>query len=673
MKKRIRSAAFLVMVIGLSIVFGLFRASTSQAVVQVLPRLNISGDILKDESGVDILTEDYVLLRKFVHGWYHAWEPPYLTTRESSATPVLWRVMSGDAAPGSGQRRVTLLTNYLVDSRRYNTGNPSQPWLANNTWLGSELQVWLNDANGFLKDFNNPAKKVLVSPSPDGIVGSTITLPSLASATGSVIYAMVDHDQYVYLGDLARWFGSNDSDFDSVGNPTVGPHAYARLAGFKGDMYGYAYWTRSPVTTWAANAWQVGWYGSLAYGNVLQGSNCGVRPVSIVDLGSVVFKSGVDNFELGAPSGYPAGDPRNPYVLVLSGDIPDGMAVTFVSADMPPADAYIDEKKLTLEWDIAISQAVKQWPDLRDFSLLREDGSRLTPVAISADASPKKLILTFGTAVLKDELLALDYNLNTDAISFDVTAGTVKVMNSLSIRSIDNRTGRVVPPIDPPISPAAAFTAQLNRLNASLAPNRVALLASYRCSTGTPIRSARKAQFISETAPMHPLAGYVPLAASFAFSIDLGEGTVGDMLALKFILDTDEIKGLEKWDTLDESEKIARLNTQSVLFVYEYADGRSVPLVGNGGAISWEKALTDNAVSFAGTGITLNYAVIDATERPFICSNALIIPDGKEDGMLNGSVWLMQGHSGDSGGCNSGTGMGALLLLSGMALLRKKR
>jgi hypothetical protein len=54
--------------------------------------------------------------------------------------------------------------------------------------------------------------------------------------------------------------------------------------------------------------------------------------------------------------------PRNPYVLVLSGDIPDGMAVTFVSADMPPADAYIDEKKLTLEWDIAISQAVNSGP-----------------------------------------------------------------------------------------------------------------------------------------------------------------------------------------------------------------------------------------------------------------------------------------------------------------------
>ena len=62
MKKRIRSAAFFIMVIGLFVVFGLFRASTSQAVVKVLPRLNISGDILKDESGVDIPLEDFVLL-----------------------------------------------------------------------------------------------------------------------------------------------------------------------------------------------------------------------------------------------------------------------------------------------------------------------------------------------------------------------------------------------------------------------------------------------------------------------------------------------------------------------------------------------------------------------------------------------------------------------------------
>ena len=98
MKKRIRSAAFFIMVIGLFVVFGLFRASTSQAVVKVLPRLNISGDILKDESGVDIPLEDFVLLGKFVHGSRDYSTPVTANVNtnnyEASATPVLWRVMA---------------------------------------------------------------------------------------------------------------------------------------------------------------------------------------------------------------------------------------------------------------------------------------------------------------------------------------------------------------------------------------------------------------------------------------------------------------------------------------------------------------------------------------------------------------------------------------------------
>ena len=461
------------------------------------------------------------------------------------------------------------------------------------------------------------------------------------------------------------WFGPNDfSQANAWTTPVYGDHSMARMAWFKNPAYTWNYWTRSPVLVDSRSAWQISIYGSLVYANTLSGITQGIRPVCVIDLGSVVFKSGVDNFELSAPSGQPAGAPDNPYVLVLSGDIPDGMTVKFISADMPPSDVYIDEKTLTLEWDIAISQAVKKWPDLRDFSLLRADGSRLTPVAISADASPKKLILTFSTAVLKDELVKLDYNLNTDAISFDVTAGTVKVMNSLSNRSVENRTGRVTPPI---VNPSSAFTALLNRLNASLAPNKVAVLNPYTCQTGTPIKNTRRAAFALRTEPNHSLAGYTPLASSFAASVDLGEGTVGDALALKFTIDTDGIKGFEKWEPLSESEQIALLNAQHVLFVYEYADGRSTSLVGNGGTLSWERALKEGAVSFIGSKISLNYAIIDATERAFVCGNALVVPDGEENQKLAGSVWLMQNNSGNGGGggggCNSGIGFVPLLLM----------
>lgn len=649
----------------------------SDAVVQVLPRLNISGDILKDESGADIPLEDFVLLGKFKHGMYASldatgWKNHY----EPWPVPVLWRVMSGDAAIGSGQRKVILLANYLVDARRYNGGNASQPWTADNTWLGSELQTWLNDTNGFLKDFTTATKNTLLSPAPDGIGGSKVTLPSFASANGSVIYNATDHEQYVYSGDLAVWFGTNDSDF-APGNlaPILGPHAWARLAAFKGVPTSHPYWARSPVTTWAANAWQVSLAGSLGYGNVLNGAGAGIRPVVKIDLGSVVFKSGVDNFELSAPSGYPAGDPRNPYVLILPGDIPDGMTVDFISADMPPASLDINEKTLTLEWDIPISQAVKQWPNSLDFSLHRADGSRLHPTFISADVNPHKLILTFDVAVLKDESLTLDYNLNTDAISFDVTTGTVKVMNSFANRNVDNRTGRVIPPIDPPAPGPSSFIASLNRLSSTLAPHSVKAVTPYTCTTCDPIRSAHRAEFVPKSTPTHSPNGYKVLASSFAADVDLGSGTVGDALALTFTVDTDVINGLERWKLMSDAEKIAHLDAQNIVFAYEYADGRVVPVIGRGGAHSWSDALKQDIASFIRNEIAVNYAIADAVEKPYMCGNVLVIPDGKKNQKVTGAVWFMQSDGSEKGGsgCDAGMGFVSLLLLTCFAWDRSRR
>ena len=245
--------------------------------------------------------------------------------------------MSGDAAPGLGQKKVTLLSHYLVDARRYCAGNSNQPITANNTWPGSELQTWLNDANGFLKDYTTPVKAVLISPSPDGIVGSKMTLPSLASHNGQPYYSAADFFRYVYSGDLNLWFGPNDfSQANAWTMPVYGVHSLARMAWFKNPASTWDYWTRSPVLVDSRSAWQISIYGSLVYANTLSGITQGIRPVCVIDLGSVVFKSGVDNFELSAPSGQPAGAPDNPYVLVLSGDIPDGMTVKFISADMPP-------------------------------------------------------------------------------------------------------------------------------------------------------------------------------------------------------------------------------------------------------------------------------------------------------------------------------------------------
>ena len=652
--------------------------NTSEAVVQVLPRLNINGDILKDESGVDIPLEDFVLLGKFKHGMYASldvtgWKNHY----EPWPVPVLWRVMSGDAATGSGQRKVTLLANYLVDARRYNMGSAATPWAVSNAWVGSELQLWLNNTStGFLTDFTTASKNALLSPSPDGIGGSKVTLPSLASENGAVVLAKADHEQYVYSGDLALWFGSNDSDFNTSMRPTLmGPHAWARLAAFKGGSNTNPYWTRSPVADnlFSTNAWQVSYYGELAHGHVLYGTSGGVRPIVVVDLGSVVFKSGVDNFELNTPSGYPAGDPRNPYVLVLPGDIPDGMTVDFISADMPPASLDMNEKTLTLEWDIPVSQAVKQWPSSLDFSLLRADGSRLNPVSIHVDGNPNKLILTFDTAALKGEVLTLDYNLNTDAISFDVTAGTVKVMNSFANRNVDNRTGRVIPPVDPPAPAPSSFSASVNRLSSALAPHSIKAVASYTCTTCDPIRSAHRAEFVLKPMPTHSPAGYRALASSFTADIDLGSGTVGNALALTFTIDADLIKGFENWKSMSEAEKLAHLDAQNIVFAYEYADGRVVPVIGRGGAHSWSDALKQDIASLIRNEIAVNYAIADTAENPYMCGNVVVIPDGEENKKVTGSVWFMQSDGSEKGGsgCDAGIGFASLLLLTCFAWHRR--
>ena len=78
----------------------------SEAVVQLRPRVNSSGAILKDDGGVKIAGEDYVIWGKYKHRFMNG-------AYETTATPVLWRVMSADAAMG-GQKKVILLTHFLV-------------------------------------------------------------------------------------------------------------------------------------------------------------------------------------------------------------------------------------------------------------------------------------------------------------------------------------------------------------------------------------------------------------------------------------------------------------------------------------------------------------------------------------------------------------------------------
>ncbi len=142
-----------------------------------------------------------------------------------------------------------------------------------------------------------------------------------------------------------------------------------------------------------------------------------VRPACLLNLESLIFKSASDDFDLASPSVSAAGSILNPYILVLSGDMPNGLPVKFASADRSPDGAVINGKTLTVSWHVPLTPAVKKWPAPGDFTL-QPGGTH--PTAVTSDnANPKILKLTFPTAVAYGAAVTLSYNLNTDAISTD--------------------------------------------------------------------------------------------------------------------------------------------------------------------------------------------------------------------------------------------------------------
>lgn len=406
----------------------------SEAVVQLRPRVNSSGAILKNDDGIKIAGEDYVLWGKYKHRLVGG-------NYESAGTPVLWRVMSADAAMG-GQKKVILLTHFLVDFMRYHSS-------ASNIWGSSDVQLWVNSTamGGFLEDFSVSERNAMPSPSLDGLSGTKATLASLWKSDASS--ALWD---WVYAGELYSWFGGNDM---GVGGGSFGPNSKARRAHYKdaGITYdstdlGFRYWTRSPVSFDVALAWYAREDGALGL-NAANGF-AAVRPACFLDLDSILFKSVSNDFAPGlSPS--MGSSSVNPYILVLPDVAANGLPVAYASADKVPVIAKIDGKNLVLEWETAISPAVKKWPAPEDFMLSNGE----FPIKVTGDNANKNVLhLTFKTGVKYGDSVRISYNLNTDAISFDSTGNPIKVVNSFLSFVVSNDTLPV--PSTPNITPTQA-------------------------------------------------------------------------------------------------------------------------------------------------------------------------------------------------------------------------
>ena len=423
-------------------VYGVCLPGTSEAGVQLVPRVNTNGEILKNEAGVPIAHESYVLFGTYKHKTDGTG-----STQESTATPVIWRVMSADAAQGAGQKKAILLTHYLMDKMAYDGGN-------DNTWSGSDVQVWVNKetAGGFLEKFSILEKGAMMSPSPDGIPGTKATLPSGSVDNTVGGFNWGDWAIWSYENsDIKSWFG--DNDYQSDKGAGVKTYTNARKAHFKGASFiydtannGRYYWTRSPVATFANLAWGVSADGSLYDGNVGD-SAVAVRPACFLNLESLIFKSASNDLDLSTTSAGEAGSILNPYVLVLPGSpitSVNGWTTTFVSADKTPMSATVSGKTVTLEWNTAITPAVKNWPVSTDFVL----STGQSPISVaSAPNSNKALQLTFAADVAPSGL-KLSYNLNTDAIVFAQNGTQASVVNSfanLTVTQESPSTPNVIP------------------------------------------------------------------------------------------------------------------------------------------------------------------------------------------------------------------------------------
>ncbi len=365
-------------------------------------------------------TYEYVLFGRYLQD-----EDP-LNSGQYLKQPILWRVLSADQT-GSA-RKALLFSDKNLDVSVFGAGN---------NYGTSNVRAFLVGANedgaggGIFNNANyfSASERGVVSADAfetrdgNGADPITTTNPLFLLSQGQL------------QQQLFGFLNSNAGDNNRIAQNT----AYARDKGaFDSSGIGL-YWTRSPSSGHAGSAWDVSLVGNLGvYG--VGGSGVAVRPACYLNLESVIFKSGLKDFDSSSPLAAEGGGILNPWILVLGGMAPHDATwpLFVVSADCKPSGAEIDAtgKVMTVSWDVALSPAVRRWPASVDFTLTRPGNVKSNPVSVTSDdQNDKVLILTFANATLRGESVTLGYNLNTDAIScdYDAPGSVASVVNSFTL------------------------------------------------------------------------------------------------------------------------------------------------------------------------------------------------------------------------------------------------
>ena len=386
--------------------YGLLLSSPAQAGVQLMGWKDLNPTTTPNGTEANKGTYQYVLFGKY------------------SNTPIVWRILSADQ---SGTER----KGYLFSDKALGGDRQFHSVLANNYGTSDIRTFLVSDGVGqfYVSDnFTDKEKSAVV-------VQSFTTTDGMGNGTTTTNNAMF-LPSYDDLTETKYGFSSTYTDmdvnrkaFNTSGNPVL-------------------YWSRSPVAGFTTFAWSVLGDGDLYIVSVY---NPGVaaRPACFLNLESLIFKSVSNDFDLSTPFAGEAGSILNPYVLVIKDNavLLDQANASYASADKTPVSATVSGKTVTLEWNTAITQAVKKWPAATDFML----STGQSPLSVaSAPNNNKALQLTFAGDV-NPSGLKIAYNLNTDAIVFVKNGTQASVVNSFA-----NLTVTSVAPVTPSITPTHA-------------------------------------------------------------------------------------------------------------------------------------------------------------------------------------------------------------------------
>jgi hypothetical protein len=266
------------------------------------PASEIGAQSNVNKYGVDTVTlatpGNHIYFGNYKHATEISEDRTTVTTREPSATPILWRVMGKETNDGA----ITLMSEYVLDYKQFHN-------LASGTWSSSSLNTWLNglnatDPSAFPSNFTSEEKKLVTSNTVYAPAYGPITYdPNNESNSPNYILntpSSTSDNTKFYLpwgtsnrkhtnGSKAFWTLGHNADYIPTGvdSMIVDDIKGAGLKGttFNDDATDVNYWLRS--MTDGERAIMVKPLGSIDAGNIDVPS--GVRPIFRLNPDSVLF------------------------------------------------------------------------------------------------------------------------------------------------------------------------------------------------------------------------------------------------------------------------------------------------------------------------------------------------------------------------------------------------